>query len=160
MNKVFAVVIISVLLGGGGYSHSSGYTQDKSEVLMCHLLDKDAKSASISKVIVADGQDSQQQPPSNPPQNPPQDPQQPTPPQPKPEEDPDYQPDDTATHRSSPGEGCSRANPSAEPGDKLNGVKKNTVGCVCKRTCVNGQTQEDLSRGANGKYICKNACHK
>jgi len=67
---------------------------------------------------------------------------------------------DTPTHRYSAGEGCSAVNPNAEPGEELNGVEKNTVGCVCVRKCINGYTQEDLSRDENGAYICRNACHK
>lgn len=70
------------------------------------------------------------------------------------------QPGDTPTHRLSPGDGCSSVNPNAEPGTNLNGVKANTVGCMCIRKCVNGYTQEDLSRDKKGVYICKNACHK
>lgn len=70
------------------------------------------------------------------------------------------QPGDTPTHRKSPGDGCSSVDPNAKPGAEFNGVKKNTVGCICVRKCINGQTLEDLSRDEKGVYICKNACNK
>lgn len=69
------------------------------------------------------------------------------------------QPGDTPTHRYSPGDRCSSVNPNA-PDKERNGVNPNTVGCACVRKCVNGQTQEDLSKDEKGVYICKNACHK
>ena len=70
------------------------------------------------------------------------------------------QPGDTRTHRFSPGDGCSSMDPNAPSDKELNGVKPNTVGCMCVRKCVNGQTVEDLSKDEKGVYICKNASHK
>lgn len=64
------------------------------------------------------------------------------------------------THRFSAGSGCSRKNPNAEAGTELNGIEPNTVSCSCQKKCVNGQTEEDLSRDEKGLYICGNACHK
>ena len=66
---------------------------------------------------------------------------------------------DTPTHRWSPGDGCSRLDPDA-PNKKRDGVKENTVACACTKKCVNGQTQEDMSKDENDVYICRNASHK
>ena len=66
---------------------------------------------------------------------------------------------DTATHRWSPGDGCSRLNKNSTD-KKLNGIKPNTVACACVKKCVEGQVQEDMSKDKDQVYICKNACHK
>lgn len=75
---------------------------------------------------------------------------------------PPLQPDgsrDTPSHRYSPGDGCSAVNPKA-PNKERDGVHPNTVGCKCAKKCVNGNTQEDLSKDDKGVYLCRNACHK
>ncbi len=134
MFKSFVVIAVSALLSGGGHAHSSIYGHDETKVSFCCHFDKSKNAKAVSAMAVAtSSQDSQQQDP--------------------PQESP-------PTHEYSAGDGCSRPNPEAEPGTELDGIEPNTVGCICQRKCVNGQTQEDLSRGANGRYICKNACHK
>ena len=75
------------------------------------------------------------------------------------QQDPQQQ-ESQETHSYSAGKGCSRQDSGAEPGTELNGVNPQTVGCKCAKKCVNDQTQEDLSRDKDGKFICKNACHK
>jgi|SRR3989344_7347944 len=71
----------------------------------------------------------------------------------------DYDQPNSAPHRYSPGDGCSSKNSKAKPKTELNGVKANTVGCKCVKTCEKGQVKEDL-RKEKGVYICSNACHK
>ena len=103
----------------------------------------DHQAMIVNKSVIAVGQDDQdpgQQQPARPPGQ-------------------GDQPGDTPTHRFSPGDGCSSVNPDA-PNKERDGVNPNTVGCKCAKKCVNGQTQEDMSKDEKGVYICKNACHK
>ncbi|MDP3697892.1 MAG: hypothetical protein Q8R55_07895 [Candidatus Taylorbacteria bacterium] len=135
MFKTFTVVAVSALLVGSGYLYSINHGNSSSAGMLCHL-DKPISVVSklLSVVTFAKGQDPQQQDP--PPTQPP-------------------------SHEYSAGNGCSRRDPGSEPGTELDGIDPQTVGCKCAKKCTkDGKTEEDLSRGPDGRYICKNACHK
>lgn len=138
------ILVVSLLLFSVfAYSGGNAQSVSQSEGMLCHVSDAVSKSekydhqAMMAKGVVAIAQDT-----DNPNQKP----------------DPD-QSHDTPTHRWSPGDGCSSVNPNA-PNKKRDGVKQNTVGCKCTKKCVNGQTQEDMSKDEKDVYICKNASHK
>lgn len=129
-SKVLAVLGMSVILLGGVYVYYSS-SGDNSEIgMLCHV-DKPAGMVDKVLAMVSFAQE--------------QEPQQQEPPE---------------SHSLSAGNGCSRPSKDAEPGTELNGVDPQTVGCKCVKQCLNGYTQEDLSRDEKGKFICKNACHK
>lgn len=165
MMKINRVAVASLLLVStfaNPYYNGNAQSASQSEGMLCHVPDAAEKpkehdhqammsqnmagmvhdhQAMMAKGMVAMGQDpedGQDQPQA-------------------PGKDPD-QSYDTPTHRYSPGAGCSAVDPNAK-NPRRDGVNPNTVGCKCAKKCVNGQTQEDLTKEKD-VYVCKNACYK
>ncbi len=132
---VLVVSLFSILALPGSYYSENVQSASKSEEVLCHIpnaVEKHDHQTMMSNTMAGIMQDPGQDPDQN---------------------------QDTPTHRWSPGDGCSSVNPKA-PNKKRDGVKPNTVGCKCVKKCVNGQTQEDMSKDEKDVYICKNASHK
>lgn len=146
VSRILVLAVASISFGGHAQSISQNQVQN--QPMMCEMPgmagmsahDHQVMMASVNAVPASQEQEDDQGPQQLPP----------------------LQPDgsrDTPTHRFSPGDGCSAVNPKARDKSR-DGIKPNTVGCKCARKCVNGQTQEDMSKDDKGVYICKNACHK